>query len=93
MVTDPKIFLTAPLAPIYTNFNVGARAKIRDFLVKFFQQVPKSAFGNNLLPAQKIWSNFIGRAQKIIFDDLKKCRQNFRPPSRKSKIRPCPYIW
>ena len=59
MVMDPKIFLTAPLAPIYTNFNVGARAKIRDFLVKFFQKVPKSAFVNNLLPAQKIWSNWV----------------------------------
>ena len=26
--TDPKIFLKAPLAPISTNFEEGARAKI-----------------------------------------------------------------
>ena len=33
-----KIFLKAPLAPIYTNFEGGARAEKRDFLVKTFQK-------------------------------------------------------
>ena len=37
-VTDPKVFLKAP---IYTNFERGARA---DFLVKIFQKLPKNAF-------------------------------------------------
>ena len=41
LVTDPKIFLKAPLAPIYTNFEgSGARAKKRQF---FRQNFPKSA--------------------------------------------------
>ena len=43
--TDPKIFLKAPLAPIYTNFE-GERApeKKRDFLSKFFKKCPKKGF-------------------------------------------------
>ena len=39
-LTDPKIFLKALLAPIYTNFKGGMRAKKRNFLVKIFQKVP-----------------------------------------------------
>ena len=37
--TDPKIFLKAPMAPIYTNFE-GERApkKTPFFFVKFFQK-------------------------------------------------------
>ena len=42
--TDPKIFLKAPLAPIYTNFEGERAPKKRDFLVKIFQKVPKNAF-------------------------------------------------
>ena len=59
--TDPKIFLKAPLAPIYTNFEGGARQKKkRDFfLSKFFKKCPKTAFFDcffkNLHAAQKIW--------------------------------------
>ena len=43
--TDPKIFLKAPLAPIYTNFE-GERAskKTRFFLSKLFKKCPKTAF-------------------------------------------------
>ena len=43
--TDPKIFLKAPLAPIYTNFE-GERApeKKTRFFVKIFQKVPKKGF-------------------------------------------------
>ena len=58
MVSDLKIFLKAPLAPIYTNFEGGVRAKKRNFLVKIFHKVPKNAFFGSffkILPAaQKI---------------------------------------
>ena len=43
-MTDPKNFLKAPLAPIFTSFEGGARAKKRNFLFKIFQKVPKNAF-------------------------------------------------
>ena len=39
-VTDHKFFLKAPLAPIYTNFEGGARAKKTQF---FDQNFSKSA--------------------------------------------------
>ena len=41
--TDPKIFIKAPLAPIYTNFE-GERAPKKNaiFFVKIFQKVPKN---------------------------------------------------
>ena len=42
--TDPKIFLKAPLAPIYTNFEEERAPKKRDFFVKIFQKVPKNGF-------------------------------------------------
>ena len=41
LVTDPKIFLKAPLAPIHTYFEGGARAKKAQFF--FSQNFPKSA--------------------------------------------------
>ena len=57
--TDPKIFLKAPLAPIYTNFErERAPKKNAIFLSKFFKKCPKTAFFDcffkNLPPAQKI---------------------------------------
>ena len=33
-----KIFLNAPLAPIYTNFEGGVRAEKTQFLVEIFQK-------------------------------------------------------
>ena len=50
----------APVAPINTNFEGGARAKKRNFLAEVFQKVPKNAiFGTMsfkiLLAAQKFW--------------------------------------
>ena len=42
--TDPKIFLKAPLAPIYTNFEGERAPKKRDFFSKFFKNCPKTAF-------------------------------------------------
>ena len=72
---DPKIFLKAPLAPIYTNFE-GERAPKK---TRFFCQ-------NFSKSAQKQCS---GRARKINLVDLKKKkgRQNF---GNFSKIRPPP---
>ena len=59
-MTDPKNFLKAPLAPIYSNLEgESAPKKKRDFLGKIFQKVSKNAFFTCLfkvLPvAQKIW--------------------------------------
>ena len=43
--TNPKIFLKAPLAPVYTNFEGERAPKKRDFfLSKFFKKCPKTAF-------------------------------------------------
>ena len=42
--TKIKIFLKAPLAPIYTDFERGARAKKSNFFVKLLQKVPKNGF-------------------------------------------------
>ena len=43
-LTNLKMFLKAPWAPKYTNFEGGARAKNRNFLVKTFQKVLKTPF-------------------------------------------------
>ena len=42
--TDPKIFLKAPLAPIYTYFQGEGAPKKTRFFVKIFQKVPKNGF-------------------------------------------------
>ena len=42
--TDPKIFLKAPLAPIYTNFEGERAPKKTRFFVEIFQKVPKNGF-------------------------------------------------
>ena len=42
--TDPKIFLKAPSAPIYTNFEGERAPKKRNFFAKIFQKVPKNGF-------------------------------------------------
>ena len=42
--TDPKIFLEAPLAPIYTNFEGERAPKKTLFFVKIFQKLPKNGF-------------------------------------------------
>ena len=56
--TDPKIFLRAPLASIYTNFEGGRAPKKRDFFVTIFQKVLKNSFFDcffkNLPAAQKL---------------------------------------
>ena len=55
--TDPKIFLKAPLAPIYTNFEGERAPKKTRFFVKNFQKVPKNGFFDCFfenLPAYKL---------------------------------------
>ena len=100
--TDPKIFLKAPLAPIYSNFE-GERApkKTRFFCQNFSKSAQKRLF---LLFFQKFAcgaehlakigaKHCFGRALKINLVDLKKkkSRPNFRiffknPPPPLEKI-------
>ena len=53
---DPKIFLKAPLSPIFTNSEGGAIEK----LVKFFQKLPKNAFFG------LIFQNFVCGAENLV---------------------------
>ena len=59
-LTDLKIFLKEPLAPMYTNFEGERAPKKTQF---FGRKIPqskkclKTPFSINLLEAQKIWSN------------------------------------
>ena len=59
LAMDPKIFLEAPRAPVYTNFEGGARAeKTRFYGRNFPKSAQKRLFGFflNSNAAQKIWS-------------------------------------
>ena len=47
-VTDPKTFLRASLAPIYTNFE-GRAEKTQFFGQNFPKILPKKAFAQNLV--------------------------------------------
>ena len=49
-LTDPKVFLKAPLAPKYINFEGERAPKKRNFLVKIFQKVPKKTFSRKHPP-------------------------------------------
>ena len=104
--TDPKIFLKAPSAPIYTNFEGERAPKNAIFLSTFFKKCPKTAFF--LLFFQKFAcgaENFakigakqcFGRARKINLVDLKKkvvkILENFlkiRPPPPRENPRSAP---
>ena len=55
LVTDPKIFPKAHLAPIYTNIEGGARAEKTQFFSKFFKKCLKSLL-RMMAAAQKFWS-------------------------------------
>ena len=102
--TDPKIFLRAPSAPIYTKFEGElAPKKTLFFLSKFFKKCPKTAF---LTVFQKFAcgaENFtkigakkcFGRARKINLVDLKKRSSKFfenppPPPPLKKILDPPP---
>ena len=94
LATDPKIFLKAPLAPIYTNFEGGARAKKTQFFGQNFPKSPKNAFFGlffqNFACGAKIFAKTgtklcVGRARKINSVDLTKKRS-----TKFLKIRPPP---
>ena len=51
--TDPKIFLKAPLAPIYTNFEGERAPKKRDFFCQNFQKLPENGFSDCFFPKKK----------------------------------------
>ena len=63
LVTDPKNFLKVPWAPIYTNFERGARAEKTQFLwSKFSKKCLKTHFWpffKNLPAALKFSSNLV----------------------------------
>ena len=85
LMTDPKIFLNAPLAPMYTNFEGESAPKTRNFLVKIFQKLPKNAFLDRCFKkcgsvAKTGCFYCIGRARKINLDDLKKFNKIFENP-------------
>ena len=95
--TDPKIFLKAPLAPIYTNFEwERAPKKKREFLAKFFKKCPKTAFltvfSKICLRRRKFCKN---RGKTVLWESSK---NQFGRPKKKvvkilenfSKIRPPP---
>ena len=86
-LTDPKIFLKAPLAPIYTNFKGERAPKKCNFLVKVFQKVSNKTFFvlffffNKLPAAQKIGQNrvfvVIWESSENPFGRFKKGWQSF----------------
>ena len=60
-MTGPKIFLKAPLAPIYTNIEGGARAEKTQFFIQNFPAAqkfwPKQGLFSALAEHEKlIWS-------------------------------------
>ena len=81
---DPKNVFKAPWAPIYNNFEWGARAEKKLFFVKIFQKVPKNAFlGLFFFRKNACGADYLGtkqcvrRARKIILVDLKKVDKFF----------------
>ena len=84
--TDPKMFLKAPMAPIYTNSEGERAPKKRDFFVKIFQKVAKNwlfwQFFQKLACGAENFAKIgakqcFGRAQKINLVDLKKRSSKF----------------
>ena len=83
---DPKNYLKVPSAPIYTNFEGGARRKSANFLFKVFQKVPRNAlFGLfffsskkclHFFSSKKCLFNALGELGKKLVD-ITKGRNNF----------------
>ena len=63
LVTNPKIFLKGPLAPLYTNIERGARAKKTQFFFKIFQKVPE----NDFLFKIRLFSVLLAGLEKLIW--------------------------
>ena len=64
---NPKVFLKAPLAPIFINFEGEARTEKSYFLVRIFQKVCKNAFLSCFF-----FQNFASKILplKVLFDAL-----------------------
>ena len=84
---DPKIFLKALLAPIYTNFE-GERAPKKNaiFFVKIFQKVPKNGFfltvfSKICLRRRKICQN---RGKTVLWESSK---NQFGRPKKKKVVK------
>ena len=66
---DPKNYLKVPSAPIYTNYEGGARRKIANFLFKVFQKVPRNALFGLFFFLQKNACIFFS-SKKCLFNTL-----------------------
>ena len=90
--TDPKIFLKAPLAPIYTNFEGERAPKKRYFLSKFFKKCPKTAFltffSKNCLRRRKLCQN---RGKTVLWESSK--NQFGRPKKKKRSSKFWKIFW
>ena len=87
-LTHPKIFVMAPSASKYTNFEGRARRRKRNFLVKNFQKSFKTNFFKILPAAQKIWLIWglhrnLRELKKSIWSTYKKFFENPPPPPEK----------
>ena len=80
---DPKIFLKAPLAPIYTNFEWGSCAKKRDFMVKNFQKVLTSLFWPVFLTFASGAENFTKTVFLVIWESSE---NQVARPKKKEKL-------
>ena len=103
---DPKNVLKAPMAPIYTKYEEGARRKNAIFWSKFSKKCLQTPFfglfffQNYACAAENLvktgTKQCSGRARKINLADLKKGRQKFRkffenqPPSPRENSRSAP---
>ena len=102
--TDPKIFLKAPLAPIYTNFEGERAPKKRDFFCQNFSKIAQKRlfwlfFQKSACGAENIAKvgakQCFGKPRKINLVDLKKkvvkILENFlkiRPPQENPRSAP-----
>ena len=81
LVTDPKIVLKAPSAPIFTNIEGGARAEKRIFFSIFFKKCLKLTFSAclfKIMPAaQKFWP------KQGLFSALAELEKLIRPTYKK----------
>ena len=101
---DPKIFLKAPTAPIYTNFKGERAPKKTRFFVNIFQNVPKNGFSTVFLKiclrrtkfSQNRGKTVLWESSKNQFSRPKKSCQNFGkffenpPPSPRENPRSAP---
>ena len=66
LVTDPKIFLKAPLASKYTNIEEGTRAEKTHFFSKFFKKCLKLTFSACLFKIMPAAQKFFGQSSDFL---------------------------